>query len=55
MTGHIGATHEVHHSSTNPGVTRVQMRDAGPLEAVHVKYYYGTANRVDLYVMSVLK
>jgi hypothetical protein len=50
MTGHIGATHTVHHTSTNPQVSRIQMRDAGPGDAVHMKYYFGTANRVDCYV-----
>eukprot|EP00941_MAST-03F_sp_MAST-3F-sp1_P003352 g3352.t1 len=50
-TGHLGATHTVHHSSTNPTVTRVTMVDATPEDgAVHVKMFFGTANRVDLYV-----
>ena len=50
LTGHLGATHEVHHSSSNPKVTRIQMLDVYNTDAVHVKYYYGTSNRVDVYV-----
>ena len=50
VTGHKGATHTVHHTSTNPQVQRVGMYGATMDDVVHVKLYYGVANRVDLYV-----
>jgi hypothetical protein len=50
VTGHKGATHEVHHTSTNPGIQRVGMSGATMDDAVHIKLYYGVANNVDLYV-----
>jgi len=50
ITGHVGATHTIHHSSTNPSISRVTFADATEDEAVHVKLYYGVPNRVDVYV-----
>ena len=50
ITGHVGATHTIHHSSTNPSITRVTFADATEDETVHIKLYYGVPNRVDIYV-----
>ena len=55
VTGHLDATHTVHHSSTTPQLTRVSLVDSTPEEAVHVKLYYGIVNRVDVYVDGKLK
>ena len=38
-------THTIHHSSTNPSISRVTFADATEDEAVHVKLYYGVPNR----------
>ena len=40
VTGHLDATHTVHHSSTTPQLTRVSLVDSTPEEAVHIKLYY---------------
>merc|ERR1712164_8436 len=55
VTGHLDATHTVHHSSTTPQLTRVSLVDSTPEEAVHIKLYYGIPNRVDVYVDGKLK
>jgi hypothetical protein len=50
LTGQVGSTHDIYLSSTNPKHTRMYLRDASPDEAVHVRIYYGLANRVDVFV-----
>ena len=49
-TGHVGATHTIHFSSTNPKQTRLSMYGATNSERAHIKLYYGTSNRVDVFV-----
>ena len=45
----VGERHNVYFSSTNPGRTRLHLRDVGPNEGIVVSVYYGQPNRVEVY------
>jgi hypothetical protein len=46
---HVGMQHNVYFSSTNPGRTRLHLRDVTPSEGIILSVYYGQPNRVEVY------
>jgi hypothetical protein len=47
---HLNARHNIYFTSTTPATVTFRLRDAAPHEGVMISLYYGTPNRVEVYV-----